>query len=231
MKLWTTTIGDGPKRAALVHGLSGDSDLWFELAPWIADHGYTVTLLDQRGHGRSARASSYLTEDLGDDLVETLPAGMDLVVGESLGGRALLAAVDRLLPQRAIYLEPGWEVPADLPLTLPLQDDGSLVDEETLAALYPAFQPHHVTATRISISRCDRAWFEGDNPSLPDMTPSAEPVVPSLVVLADPPLAVTPDLVTKLAAGGYVVRTVPGGQHNLYIADLEGTKRAMADWL
>jgi pimeloyl-ACP methyl ester carboxylesterase len=58
----------------LIHGLTGDSGTWFELAPWIADHGYTATLVDQRGHGKSERSERYEPEDL----AETLPRGLGL---------------------------------------------------------------------------------------------------------------------------------------------------------
>jgi len=231
MKLATTTIGDGPKRAALLHGLSGDSGTWFEFAPWLADQGYTVTLVDQRGHGASDRASSYLAEDLADDLVDTLPVGMDLIAGHSLGGRALLLAAERLRPARAVYLDPGFNVPTDLAFALPVGADGEILGVDELAALLPGYGPAHLEVSRRAFERFDPAWFAAPNPVLPDLEPPVPPVVPSLVVLADPPLAVSTPTQERLRSGGYEVRVVPGGAHDLHILNLEATKRAFDGWL
>jgi len=231
MKLATTTVGDGPKTAALVHGLSGDSGTWFEFAPWLAEQGYTVTLVDQRGHGASPRADSYLAEDLADDLVDTLPVGMDLIAGHSLGGRALLLAVERLRPQRAVYLDPGWNVPPEMEFALPLDEHGDIVSVEALAELVPDYSPEHVANARRSLKLYDPAWVTSPNPVLPDQEPPTPPVVPSLVVLADPPVAVRPDLEERLRSGGYEVVTVPDGHHDLHIVNLEQTKQALAGWV
>ncbi len=230
MRLATTTVGDGPRHAALVHGLSGDSGSWFELAPWLASLGYTVTLVDQRGHGLSDRASSYLVEDLADDLVDALPIGLDLIVGHSLGGRALLLAVERLQPRRAVYLEPGWTVPTDLEFGLPTDASGEILGVDDLAGILPGFSPDHLANTRRALQLFDRSWFESPNPVLPDLEPPTPPAVPSLVVLADPALAVTPELEERVRAGGYEVRVVPGGNHDLHIVNLEETKRALDGW-
>lgn len=231
MRLSTTTVGDGPKSAALVHGLSGDSGTWFEFAPWLAAQGYTVTLVDQRGHGASDRADSYLAEDLADDLVDTLPIGMDLIAGHSLGGRALLLAAERLRPLRAVYLDPGWNVPPEMQFGLPLDENGEIVDVEVLATILPNYSPEHLVNSRRSLTLFDPAWFAAPNPVLPDLEPPTPPVVPSLVVLADPPIAVRPDLEERLRLGGYEVRTIPGGAHDMHIENLEQTKQALEGWV
>lgn len=231
MRLATTTVGNGPRRAALVHGLSGDSGTWFEFAPWLAALGYTVTLVDQRGHGASDRAASYLAEDLADDLVDTLPTGLDLIVGHSLGGRALLLSVERLRPLRAVYLEPGWTVPTDLVFGLPADASGDILGVDELAAVLPGFSRAHLDNTRRALQLFDPTWFEAPNPVLPDLEPPTPPAVPSLVVLADPALAVTPELEARVRAGGYEVRVVPGGAHDLHVLNLEATKQALDGWV
>lgn len=231
MKLATTTIGTGPKTAALVHGLSGDSGTWFEFAPWLASLGYTVTLVDQRGHGASDRANSYLAEDLADDLVDTLPVGMDVIMGHSLGGRALLLAAERLRPGRAVYLDPGFTVPPEMTFGLPLDADGEIASVEELAAILPVYSTEHLVNSRRSLTLFDPAWFELPNPVLPDLEPPVPPVVPSLLVLADPPIAVNPPMQERLRAGGYELRTVPGGHHDLHIVNLEQTKQALEGWV
>ncbi len=231
MRLATTTVGDGPRTAALLHGISGDGGTWFEFAPWLASLGYTVTLVDQRGHGHSDRAASYLTHELADDLVETLPAGMDVILGHSLGGRSLLLAVERLRPARAVYLDPAWEVPDDLVLERPLRPDGSDLDVDELAAvLPPQYSRAHRENSHRALALFDRAWL-ASRPHLPDLDPPMPPAVPSLVVVADPSVVTPPPLAARLRAGGYEVRIVEGGHHDLHIVNLEQTKDALAGWV
>lgn len=230
MKLWTTTVGDGPKDAVLIHGLTGDSGTWFELAPWIAEHGYTVTLVDQRGHGQSERADSYGPEDLAGDLVDTLPPGLDLVIGHSLGGRSLLLAAERLAPKRAVYLDPGWVIPDDLAITPPLRPDGSWMSVGELSSLLPGFSGAHVEQALRSVSSFDLTFLDAPTFPLTSLTPPEKPVVPSLVVVADPSDVVPPDLQGSLRRGGYTVHVVPGGAHDLHILNLEPLKRALEGW-
>ena len=99
MRLASETHGDGPRRIALVHGLSADGALWHGLTERIvAAGGATVTTVDLRGHGASDRSELYTLEVFADDLVETLPTGLDLLVGHSLGGSVVERAVGRLAP-------------------------------------------------------------------------------------------------------------------------------------
>ena len=231
MKLWSTTVGDGPKTAALIHGLTGDSGTWFELAPWIADHGYTVTLVDQRGHGRSERSDRYFPEDLADDLVETLPRGLDLVIGHSLGGRSLTLAAERLAPKQAVYLDPGWIIPDGLTITPPKRPDGSWMSAEELSALLPGFGRAHLEQALRAVALFDLTHLEAPNFPLATLLPPDEPAVPSVVVVADPSAVVPPELQDRLRRGGYDVRVVPGGGHELHVLNLEGTQQALADRL
>ena len=66
---------------------------------------------------------------------------------------------------------------------------------------------------------------------MPDLEPPTPPVVPSLVVLADPTTVVTPALANRLRAGGYEVRVVAGSHHDLHIVNLAQTRAAIEDWL
>jgi pimeloyl-ACP methyl ester carboxylesterase len=234
MKLYSTTIGDGPKRAALVHGMTGSGPTWFDFAPWVADLGYTVTLVDLRGHGRSERGPGYSPDDLGDDLVDTLPPELDVIAGHSLGGRALLSAVERLRPRSAIYLDPGWVVPRDLVVTRPVRADGSIMSVDEADSWFPeAFMLSREQRAVILESQAhfDATMLADPWWPLPDLAPPEHPAVPSLIVLADPPVLVPPDLVSRLEAGGYVVRVVPGAGHDLHITDLEPLKLVIRDWL
>lgn len=234
MKLHTTTVGDGPKTAALVHGITGDGGTWFEVAPWLASLDYTVTLVDLRGHGQSPRGSSYLPSDLGDDLVDTLPAELDLIAGHSLGGRALLSAVERLKPRKAVYLDPAWIVPGDLVVSRPLRADGSVMSLAEAASWAPAGWPMSAAHLRNSLRAqalfdptilSDRWW------PLADLVPPEHPAVSSLVVLADPSVHVPPALVDRLVSGGYEVLVVPGGGHDLHVSHLDALKNTIGDWV
>lgn len=231
MKLATVTVGSGPKHAALIHGITGDGGTWFELAPWIASHGYTVTLVDQRGHGASDRAASYSSAELADDLVETLPQGLDLALGHSLGGRSLSMAVERLLPGKAVYLDPGWVIPPEIVITLPTHDDGTFLTVDELAELSPGVSRAHLANTLRASALFDPVVLEAPNFPLADFLPADIPPVPSLVVVPDPSGPVPVDLQERLRDGGYTVRVIPGGAHDLHIYNLAETKSAIEDWL
>lgn len=76
--------------AALVHGVNGWHRTWWRLGPALAERGWRVIAVDQRGHGRSPRLSAPTTiDDLADDLEATIERHatppVDLLVGHSLG--------------------------------------------------------------------------------------------------------------------------------------------------
>ena len=107
-----------PVPVVLVHGMGGDGGTWDRFARALVARGRRVLVLDLRGHGRSARAGSYLFEEFGADVVEVCDnLGLTRVdlVGHSLGGHAAsLAAqvrpglVRRLVIEEApLPLRPG----------------------------------------------------------------------------------------------------------------------------
>lgn len=111
MRLHTETTGTGAKHIAFVHGLGNDGTVWDDLIHLASDTSrYTCTTVDLRGHGQSDRAATYTLDDFADDLVEALPTGLDGIVSHSLGGAVVARAVDRLAPQRAVYLDPGFKL-------------------------------------------------------------------------------------------------------------------------
>jgi pimeloyl-ACP methyl ester carboxylesterase len=237
VKLHTSTIEGGPKRAALIHGFSADGGTWFEFAPWLASLGYEVTAVDLRGHGHSPRADSYTLREVADDLTDTLPAGLDLVTGHSLGGLALSMVAAKLQPAKAVYFDPAWYLPAEQTgqaPQAPVNPDGSPLNVDQIAELMPS-------RSRAQIEQIARFWALFDLGFIgqlmeevaqgPDLAPTPNPVVPSLVLAADPSQLVPPDMQRRLADGGYEVRVVPGGQHDLHLDNLEATKAALKDWL
>jgi len=125
-KLATRRWGDSGPRAVLVHGVTAWSNTWWRLGPALADRGWDVTAVDLRGHGDSPRAGPTMhLDELGADLVETIGAGVDLIVGHSLGALTSLSALnlEPLFAGRAVLEEPPGM---------------TTVDRELLAALIAA---------------------------------------------------------------------------------------------
>jgi pimeloyl-ACP methyl ester carboxylesterase len=236
MKLHTETTGDGPTRIALIHGITGSGATWqrlIELA--VATGRFTVTTLDLRGHGQSGRVKRYRVSDFANDVVETLPEGLDAVVGHSLGGTVLWKAVSRLRPNRAVYLDPGfrlglpgaglrgtlfWSVPGVALLSIALQ--GRRIVE-------PDFAPRErrliedaraATDKRMVLQIMKDVSYLGFVP--------AEPAVPSTLVLSGDAAAVVPPVLEhELVALGWDVTHAPELTHSMWLADAPGTWRAL----
>jgi esterase len=72
----------------LLHGVTGNADVWDAFAPAMADR-FRVLALDQRGHGESDWAGSYETDQMAED-VGAFAAALGLerfaLLGHSLGG-------------------------------------------------------------------------------------------------------------------------------------------------
>ena len=98
----------GEPPIVLLHGATFRSEDWENIFPRLATR-YRVIAYDARGHGKSARATSYAIGDLADDLlrvIDTVAGGPAIVIGHSLGGAtALVAAAKRPATVRALVLE------------------------------------------------------------------------------------------------------------------------------
>lgn len=95
----------------LLHGATLRSEDWENIFPRLATR-YRVIAYDARGHGKSARASSYTLADLADDAARVLrqiakaPA---IVIGHSIGGAtALVLAAREPALVKALVLEDPW---------------------------------------------------------------------------------------------------------------------------
>lgn len=85
-------IGDG-EPVLLVHGMGGDHSTWRSLAGDLRRGGRPVISVDLRGHGRSARGSTYRLDDFRDDLrfvLDELGIEQADVVGHSLGAHSAM---------------------------------------------------------------------------------------------------------------------------------------------
>jgi pimeloyl-ACP methyl ester carboxylesterase len=76
--------------AVLVHGVTGWHRTWWRVGPALAERGWRVIAVDQRGHGRSPRIAGVATiDDVAEDLEAAIERNatppIDLLVGHSLG--------------------------------------------------------------------------------------------------------------------------------------------------
>jgi pimeloyl-ACP methyl ester carboxylesterase len=222
MPLATRTWGEGPVRIGLIHGMAGSAELWTDFAELVAArHDATVIAVDLRGHGATGPAPgtspAYRVADFAGDVVAALPGGLDVVVGHSLGGRVLAAAVDRLAPGRAIYLDPAFS----LPLTgtrLGRLLVGARVSTSAAAwqlARVPAVRPE----LRARFARASAAWdrrtVAGVTPDLLSPIEVAPPVVPSVLVPSARSIMTRPRLARALADAGWRVEVLARSAHDL----------------
>lgn len=229
MKLSTATTGSGPHHVALVHGLSADAGTWRPFIERMLQTGrFTVTTVDLRGHGASARSSSYRLGDMADDLVEVLPTGLHSIVGHSLGGAVLVRAVARLAPGQAVYLDPGFGLSSPSSVVLGrIPRIGTLLElglaglgkARTSASVRAGYSP----ATRALIRTAKRRFDTRMYPAVfreVAFTPmrAMVPVVPSTIVLSDQSATVlSNDLVTQLERRGWQLRRLAGVSHDLHL--------------
>jgi pimeloyl-ACP methyl ester carboxylesterase len=76
--------------AVLVHGVTGWHRTWWRVGPALADRGWRVIAVDQRGHGHSPRIGGGATiDDAADDLEGAIERHftppIELLIGHSLG--------------------------------------------------------------------------------------------------------------------------------------------------
>ncbi|SDN56881.1 Pimeloyl-ACP methyl ester carboxylesterase [Klenkia soli] len=242
MKLATQVHGAGPRRLALVHGLGADGATWRGLTErLVAAGGVTVTTVDLRGHGGSDRATDYSVGAFADDLVETLPVGLDVVVGHSLGGSVLERAVARLAPASAVYLDPGFRL--GLPTgglagrlfwaTAPVGLAVAALAQKRRSRGRPAPSPEDARLRDAATARFDRGMaLRVFRDVAHSPAPIAAPAVPSTIVLSDDSPAVLPDpTASRLEALGWDVRRLTGVGHDFWLQDADRTWTSVRDLL
>lgn len=231
MKLHITELGDADRTAILVHGILSDHGAWCRVAPALVARGYRVLMPDLRGHGFSARGD-YTPEGWAGDLVDSLPRGVDLAVGHSLGGMCLALAVERLAPQRAVYVDPAWKVTDDQSRRSARDFRAELgADADQLRRAHPRWSDEDIGARLASMRRFDPACIDGLLPGGGhDRTPRS-PATKSLVMLADPSDLVPPGDADALRRAGFDVVAVRDTGHSIFRDDLEGFMAALDAWL
>jgi pimeloyl-ACP methyl ester carboxylesterase len=212
------------------------SDAWREFVPFLLEYDLTIILVDQRGHGDSPRAESYLIDEFVQDLVDTLPKGLDLLIGQSLGGLTCALAAAQLQPKRFIGIDPGFALDAFHRMLV-----------STLGPLQVKLPTRVLNALGVppkgappdAMDRIRAMWAKWDVSCLRDIKssvmahpfPVAPPSVPSTIILADPSFATPPKFAAALRAQGWDVRVVPGGGHDLHIEDPGGLAERLRDVL
>lgn len=205
----------------------------------VDEYDLTVVLLDQRGHGRSPRASRYLLADFADDLVESLPEGLDFLIGHSLGGGAGAWATARLQPKRFIGLDPGFYAPTSLlAMCYALGALGPLAPRVIDWSLdLPASIPEgSAPDTRERVRAMARDW--DTSMILPyarsvrrQPFPVAPPAVPSTLLLVEHSIVVPDKMADGLRAAGWDVRIKPGAVHDMQLQDPRGVVAMLDDVL
>ncbi|MEU3985157.1 alpha/beta hydrolase [Streptomyces sp. NPDC026672] len=230
MKLHTHEWGTGDRIAVLIHGIMSDHRTWRRVGPALADKGYRALAVDLRGHGASGRGA-YGAESWADDLAETVPAGADLAIGHSLGALALALAVPRLAPARAVYCDPAWAMRQEAGVGAHRFSAFKHATRETIVELNPRWDPADVEVELATLADWDpdTAGALGAVFAV-DRTP-ARPLVPSLVLSADPGTLVPSALRDELARRGFEVRTVRGAGHTLHRDDFDGFMGALDGWI
>ena len=114
----------------LLHGMPSDHSTWAQIAPDLAG-GFRVIAPDLRGHGSSARTSTYSLEQMREDLhqlADALGLGQFVLCGHSMGGTVAtmfaerypgrltgLILVDSPPPDGSSTFDPGPRPDGDLP--------------------------------------------------------------------------------------------------------------------
>jgi pimeloyl-ACP methyl ester carboxylesterase len=237
MKLATKTITAGPRTAALVHGASMSTLVWRDFGDILAaKYDITLTLVDLRGHGDSDRADSYTVGDFADDLVETLPSGLDFLIGQSLGGVSSAWAAERLQPKRYIGLDPAFTASPSAAWAL-----------RTLGPIQPRMPswmlramgspPKGAAPDTLALFRA--SWKKWDSSMMKQLVHSGvehpfvvvPPPVPSTIVLADKSFVIPAPMATGFSEAGWDVRDKPGAVHDMHVQDPVGLAALLDDLL
>ncbi|WP_280262007.1 alpha/beta fold hydrolase [Nocardia wallacei] len=201
-----------------------------QVGPALAERGYRVLAPDLAGHGQSARGR-YSRERWADDLLDVAPDRVDLAIGHSLGGVLLAMIVEQLRPRRAVYEDPAWH-PGDgtgygaaQPAVRAMKDWTA----EDIRTASPRWSAETVRARLDELAAWDPGTTRMDY--LETAYAPVLPLVPSLLLLADPSDLTPPRRAAEYRAAGFEVRTVPNTGHFVHNDDVGAFLGALDNWL
>lgn len=218
----------------LIHGVFSSSRNWRRVGPALAERGYHVVAVDLPGHGQSPRASRYTPGLLAASVLESVPEEPDLAIGHSLGGLTLSFIADRLLPSRAVYVDPAFTSPE---LNWWQKKGVGLAskrllraDAQKVAAEHPRWDAEDAQIEAEDFRLFDRKVMQLLSLDGVVREPVSAPVA-SMAVLADPSQLVPPECADRLRTLGFEVRSVPGSSHTVNRDDFDGFMAALDGWL
>lgn len=218
--------GRGSKVALLVHGMCGSGESWGAVTDRLIGSGYRVLTVDLPGHGLSPRDAASSVSAAADSVVETVRARISdrltVAVGHSYGGSVLSAAVSRLRPANAVYVDAGMFIQGGLDrqaLIEQYENDRRLRSQrEWLRQARPYYDERAIEAEARAAERFDPATMAAV--SLGDDF-RWEPEPGSIVVRAAPSDWITEDSAAYLSLRGVHVRDVPGAAHTVWYSHFQ----------
>jgi len=106
------TIGDGSKKALLIHGMASSHHTWDRLFEDLKKRDFTIYAPDLPGHGNGSHddVSKYSVERWREMILERI-SSVDLLVGHSIGGLLSLQVRSDLRPQATVLADPMLHFP------------------------------------------------------------------------------------------------------------------------
>lgn len=168
-------------------------------------------------------------------LLESVPARPALAIGHSLGGSVLAAAVARLRPGRAVYVEtpfgPGRERLDVAAFTAELQASKAARTVENLRRDRPWWSERDIAVEADAATLFDVATTASVHANRVGGRDNTPPLVaPSLLVLAEPSGYVSPEAAGRLRERGFEVRRIPGAGHSVWYGRREEFMAALEGW-
>ena len=218
--------GDGEREAVLVHGLTGGPGVWVRVGPALAERGFRVTAVTLPGHDGRPAPDGWSREVLVRAVLDQAPSTPYLVIGHSLGGYTLTAALERLRPRVAVYEDPVLDLPAAGPALSAYGEQRGWTREE-IARRNPRWRPEAVEAKYAALQGWDPAICDAlvDPVRFPAaVVPPARAygVLSSAFVVADPSALVPPVEAERLRRLGHRVDIVAGAGHSVHHDRFEG---------
>lgn len=225
MRLHVIEQGAGPRVCVLMHGMMGSADSWWRITDELVRIGYRVLALDLPGHGLSDRDRSLTVERAADYVVETIaefttqpPA---VAIGHSFGGMVLAAAVPRLRPQLAVYVDAPFASRGGYDFAEVAEEYEHDRQQRTAVKLRES-RPHYSERD----CEVEATAAERFDPFTAAAVASAgggawAPAPGSIVIRADPSDYVSESDAAALRQRGVSVRSIPGASHSVWYSHFD----------